>query len=222
MRYFVVSEKLSNQEDNWFTLIKKMETEVRSGGKMTSVDFLVTYIKNGCNVNAENDIGDTALTLGYGWAPIHFYSVLLKYGADPNHLCSSGMAPLNYFISANDITTFKLFLASGANPDIKEKDGLFPLKKASQLMRRDFVKELLKYKVNINNKDNMNSTALHEAALNDDLPIVVLLLGYGANALMRDKNNQIPRDLTTNDAIKQVLKKYEEHYLRASDENEEI
>lgn len=71
-----------------------------------------------------------------GWTGLHWalvrelpdvLSLLLKAGADPNHLTNTGRLPLNIAMRSGQGDSVKMLLESGADPERADTDGQTPL-----------------------------------------------------------------------------------------------
>ena len=87
---------------------------------------------------------------------------------------------------------FRLLLAAGADPNVKEENGFTALMQAINTEASDIAKALLEMKVDINAKRTDGWTALHFAASRGSKEIVELLLARGADVNLVTADGQTP------------------------------
>ena len=107
--------------------------------------------------------------------------LLLQNGADPNHEYFLGteltLAPLE------NLSSIRLLLRYGANPDSFNRGGLTALMKACKHQKADAVRVLLRYGANVNAQCPPKfdqKRAIHFAAMNGNVDILKQLLQNGA------------------------------------------
>jgi hypothetical protein len=74
------------------------------------------------------------------------------------------------------------------------------------------IKKLLDRKLDVNKQNNLGETPLHFAALSNQKEVVEFLLEQGANPTIANTDTKIPRELTTNKAIQDILHQAEEKW----------
>ena len=79
-----------------------------------------------------------------------------------------------------------MLLKYGADPNLKDPQGMTPLIHESKRGKIENVKFLLQYSVDVNIANNRNETALHWATVNQEPEIMLSLLAKGAKV---DSNN---------------------------------
>ena len=84
-------------------------------------------------------------------------------------------------VERKDSTWLAFLLQKGANPDIRDKEGLTPLMLATQLRFVDGVRILLAKGADVNDTNKQGETALIRAVQFRDAELVRLLLANGAN-----------------------------------------
>lgn len=108
--------------------------------------------------------------------------LLLSLGADPNIQDDTDKLTILFnTVINNNYDVAKLLLEKGANPNIKDKNGLTVLSLAVAKNSFYIVELLLKHKADINIKDNSNQTPLFIAVNNSNYEMIELLLIMGAN-----------------------------------------
>lgn len=94
----------------------------------------------------------------------------------------------------------------GADPSIKDEGGLEPIHNAASFGHHEVVLLLIKYKANVNAKDNWCWTPLHEACLKNKLDVVVALVRNHADISIKNLDGKAPLDLCeSNSVIKLIL-----------------
>ncbi|EAX82040.1 ankyrin repeat protein, putative [Trichomonas vaginalis G3] len=103
-----------------------------------------------------------------------------------------------------------ILISNGANPNIKDKNGYYPIHLATKLKDFDIVGFLvsnsIKYTVDVDAKNNDDKTALHVAVLNNSLRIVKLLISHGANINAVDKGNITPFQYAIRNYHREIIK----------------
>ncbi|KAI9871021.1 MAG: hypothetical protein M1830_003524, partial [Pleopsidium flavum] len=121
-------------------------------------------IEGGCDVNATDDQGQTAL---FSWTEQcnhveAFVSILLKHGANPSAIDETGSTPLHYLRRRKSEGVLNLLVKSGADIDAVSRDGRTPLiaAAAGQYLQTEIFKE---HGADFNHTDEDGNTALHFA-----------------------------------------------------------
>ncbi|XP_018579297.1 caseinolytic peptidase B protein homolog [Anoplophora glabripennis] len=136
---------------------------------------ITRFIKDGIDVNRRHHLGWTALMVATVNEQYEASELLLKAGADPNIA--------DNFINANRTAN---------------KVGLHPIE---VLMMRDE-----EFSSGLNNKATfLGFTALHYAALTNNLGIIKLLIKYGANPNLENEMGHKPVMYSNSDEIKKYL-----------------
>jgi len=117
---------------------------------------------------------------------------ILDAGADPNHKNPDGVTPLIGAAWSNNAEVVELLLARGADPDLRENHGETALMNASHNNAdARIVKALLdRSSAAINLQDFDGDTALMHAAWSGNLAAVKLLLQYGADRSLKNKEGE--------------------------------
>ena len=85
-------------------------------------------------------------------------------------------------------------LAAGANPNVRDEDGVAPLHLTARATSPETARLLLGAGANANARDEDSRTPLHRAALRGSPEMVTVLLGGGANPKVRDGDGNVPWD----------------------------
>ncbi len=99
---------------------------------------------------------------------------------------STGRAALHIVVERKDKTWLAFLLQKGANPNIRDKEGLTPLMLATQLRFVDGAKILLANNADVNDTNKQGETALIRAVQFRDSELVRLLLANGADPDLPD------------------------------------
>lgn len=94
---------------------------------------------------------------------------------------STGRGALHIVVERKDSTWLAFLLQKGANPDVRDKEGLTPLMLATQLRFVDGVRILLAKNADVNDTNKQGETALIRAVQFRDAELVRLLLANGAD-----------------------------------------
>lgn len=94
---------------------------------------------------------------------------------------SSGETALHITVARRDAMWTGFLLQKGANPNVRDKEGMTPLILATQLRFIDGVRVLLSQNANVNQTNNQGETALVRAVQLRDAELTRLLLSKGAD-----------------------------------------
>ena len=143
-----------------------------------------TLLKNGADLQARDESGDTLLMAAALNADVAVLELLLKAGADVNATNQAGATALLRAATSEDKT--RLLVATGADVKVRSHTGNDALILAArQAGNSRTVKYLLDQGVDPNVMNLFGATALMSAAAADDLDSVRLLLDRGANVNLR-------------------------------------
>jgi ankyrin repeat protein/mono/diheme cytochrome c family protein len=146
-------------------------------GDSASVDEL---LKNGADLQARNDIGDTPLMTAALYAGTDVLELLIKAGADVNATNQVGATVLLRAATSED--KVRLLVAKGADIKARSRMGNSPIILAARKPgNSSTVRFLLDHGADPNATNAFSATALMAAAAADDLDTVRLLLDKGAN-----------------------------------------
>ncbi|WP_247713435.1 ankyrin repeat domain-containing protein [Qipengyuania polymorpha] len=107
---------------------------------------------------------------------------------------SSGETALHAVVQARDLTWVKFLLQRGANPNIADKNGVYPIQIAAQLGFIEGVERLIKGGAEVDVSDSTGETPLISAVHRRDLKLIELLVEKGASADRTDNSGRSARD----------------------------
>ena len=217
------------------------QTESQSEHKLytkNDTEYLNLFCKDISKINTKDECGWTPLYRTVVSGILAATEALLNSGADPNVQTSMGETPLYQAVEMGKISHVNLLLQKGANPNIAQIDGLTPLHLAVNKQNILIIKELLKYKADPNTKNLLyQQTPLHYAIKNNVDPMILLILvQYNGDLIMKDKFGKRPLDYVSSEEMKKVLEKlkyendneietdeiYEKKKIRYNTPNKEI
>lgn len=162
-------------------------------------------VNAGAETNMPDENGDFPLTkvfFGAGSLPLEKHrlealAVLLQGGAEPNlHASGTGNTPLHLAVRRQDKWAVAMLLHKGADVNAKNSSGATPLQMTANQFRGDLSHDhaqvldlLLQAKALIDERAGaLSRTALHLAVTSGTAHAVKLLLDYGADPQLADKN----------------------------------
>ncbi len=173
-----------------------------------SAELFRIFLKSGCDANAQNHDGVTAL-MALMWA-LHNHEksgirVLLQAGANVNLCDAEGKNALSYAVLyAAGAPVVGQLLKAGADMHVRDEEGRTPLMYVgilSTMIKRDanndnaYIRALLASGVDVHARDDTGRTALMYAAENcKDPESLRLLLGAGIDAGLQDNDGHSALD----------------------------
>ncbi|XP_014294505.1 putative ankyrin repeat protein RF_0381 isoform X2 [Halyomorpha halys] len=151
--------------------------------KADNIEVLELYRGRGFDLSVKND---------FNWTPLHIAAEgchrnslvwLINNGVDVNSENSMMETPLSRSISRGHIETAIILFERGANLKHKDKRGKNFLHIANKLPLLEW---LVQNKLDINGKDNLGRTPLHDAAESFNLEKACFLLEHGADLEAQD------------------------------------
>ncbi|MDR2395177.1 MAG: ankyrin repeat domain-containing protein [Endomicrobium sp.] len=141
--------------------------------------------KKKLDINAVDKAGDTALSLALNKNYLEMAKILYKHGAKPRNMFEA--------IPIKDIESVKNFIEDTRQLMSIDKEGNTPLHTAYIYSNYEIAHLILKKKsINIDSENKNHLTASMIAAMNNDLKLISLAMGYGADILIPDRNGLTP------------------------------
>jgi ankyrin repeat protein len=150
------------------------------------------------DVNAAAPDGSTALLYATYNVDHELVRALLKRGAKANVTNHFGASPLCEAVKLGDVEMVRMLLDAHAEPDSPNQDGQTALMLASSIGSLPIAQMLVARGANVNAMENFRGqNALMWAAAESHPDIVDLLLAHGANVRLRAKDDDWPRQMTS-------------------------
>jgi len=195
-----------------YLLQEKIEISNESFLKCKNINVAEAFIKFGININIADKTNFTLLH----YACLRKYTELAKYllknGACLNAKTDYGWTPLYCSVSSVNYELSEHLLKNGANANVNLtlNGGWTPLHYTLINNHMDIFKLLLKYKADIEAKDNDGSTPLHYVK-DYNIDICRLLIDSGSNINAKDNGGKTPlhyAKLFNDDEIRNLLIKH--------------
>jgi len=148
-------------------------------------------LANKADIEAQDAGGWTALTKAVANKHPEVVVVLLKHKANVNTAMMIGRTSLHYAVMNDDKPMAKLLLANGANPNLGTSNEYDP-PPLHEALNKEMVELLLANKADVDGKDHLGCTALHDAAFFDSKEIAAALIANKADINARNKNGMTP------------------------------
>ena len=179
--------------DKFRSLLKIGKNEILFAIRSCNAKIVEKILEFGVNLNKVEDAkGQSALRIAIERNNLPIVKLLLKHGADPNHIDKLWSSPIHYTVDSEII---KELLKYGAEVDSKDSIGMTPLMRALAGEKFEIAKIFLDHGANINHCDNDGLTALHEASNTGQLETIEFLLKHGANVDAIDDEKCTPLHL---------------------------
>jgi len=150
------------------------------------------------DVNAAEPDGSTALLWATYKVDRELVRALLKAGAKANVTNKFGSSPLTEAVKVADVELVRMLLEARADPNSPNQDGQTALMLASSLGSLEIAKLLIGKGANVNAVEQFRGqTALMWAAAGNHPEVVDLLLTHRANVKLRAKDDDWPRQMTS-------------------------
>lgn len=109
----------------------------------------------------------------------------------------TGETALHAVVQRRDLTWVKFLMQRGANPNIADRNGVYPIQIAAQLGFIEGVERLIKGGAQVDVSDTTGETPLISAVHRRDLKLIEILVESGANADRTDNSGRSARDYAT-------------------------
>ena len=188
-------------------------TALMAAARAGHVASVTCLLSNGASATLhESTSGSTALMYAAASGHVECCALLLEFGANPIERDANLGSPLLCAVQHVDVLTLllehvsidPLTLIPGA--DAADATGLTPLMAAARAGQRDAIFHLLSAGASVHAQDQLGATALHAAASSGHLDAAQALLQEGgARADARDVEGRLPVDVTTSQAMRDLL-----------------
>lgn len=201
-----------------------------AAGHTESPEIISQMLKNGANVNIQDDLGGTPLlAASLSSKSPEIIKILLKNGANINIKTKEGNNALHMAVMYNchSIDVIKTLVKYGLDVNSKDNMGATPLIKAASTCKTpDILKILIDNGANINDKNDMGIDALIAASVQNDNPeIIHFLVKNGAKISPISDNKSDFKSvlafasMNNNPKVFEVVQKY---YFNNLDEEQKI
>ena len=106
----------------------------------------------------------------------------------------TGETALHAVVQRRDLTWVKFLMQRGANPNLADKNGVYPIQIAAQLGFIEGVERLIKGGADVDVSDSTGETPLISAIHRRDLKMIELLIEKGASPDRTDNSGRSARD----------------------------
>ena len=175
---------------------RMVELLVSRGAKISSlhlaahrgdIDKVRDSLKEGINVDARDEAGQTPLYYAASAGQMHIAEFLISKGAEVDAKDKIGDTPLYYAADAGWRNTAELLLNKGADVNARNQGRETPLHSAAWLGRGDVAKLLIAKGANIMAKDKWDYIPLHAAACSGLVEVTELLIAKGSDIDAKDE-----------------------------------
>ena len=204
-------------------------TALMNASQTTLPGIIPLLVEAGCDVNAQDESGWTALMFAavsnrmlHDAEELEVVAVLLRYGARVDMRSRGGRTALHPAAHRpdNKVARLKLLLAHGGDPSARDKEGQTPLHNA---IYGKAALALLEAGADPNAMDNSGQTPLTLMAMEGAASAVRALLAHGADVNVRDPEGKTPLHLIVHyedvlgSGITRLLKAGADHSARDRD-----
>lgn len=140
-------------------------------------------IEDQAMLNAQNSQSCSGLHLACKYGHLDVALTLLEKGASANTRDIGGRTPLHIAVETESEALVRMLLEAGADFENKDDLGLSPLHSAVYKRRNEaLVRILLEAGADVESKENMGLSPLLSAVTGGSIPLVRILLDFGANS----------------------------------------
>ena len=166
-------------EDGWNPLLW-----TAASNQLTIAELL---LQAGANVNAENEAGDTPLSLAVHVGNVHMLKLLLRFDPNPEpKMKISSSSPLAIAAMNGHVSIVQILVDAHADVNSKNSLGRTPLMHAALGGHKNIVSILIKRGAYVNLQDENKFSALMIAASKGYEEIANILINKGANINLQD------------------------------------
>ena len=153
------------------------------------LDLVRSVIQSGASVNCKDENDSTPLHYAAQRGLSRGVAVLVEHGADIQDTDNSGFSPFFWAIIARQEEVIAQLLSMGADACSSSADGRSAIAWVARLGQVSTAQMLLERGASIHDALNtQQTTPLEEAAASGNLPVVELLIRYGADPNYRDRD----------------------------------
>lgn len=187
-----------------------MNEQLIQAAERKELETIKRLIDEGVDINIKDSDGRTATMIATYNNDVTTAKVLIEAGADVNIQDDMKNNPFLYAGAEGYIDILKLTIKAGADPSITNRYGGTALIPASEHGYVDVIKELLtNTDTDVNHVNDLGWTALLEAIILNDgdekqQQTVQLLIDYGADVNIPDKNNVTPLQHAREEGFKEI------------------
>ena len=175
--------------------------------------IIVNYLlSQDVDVNMKSLDNETPLSAAAFVGNLKFVKSLLEKGADPKLIDDTGKSAIVYAAAKGFYGIVKILIDNGVNVNERYGNDLTVLMWASghtdDTPRKDAtktIKTLIEFKAKIDLQDDRGMTALMYAAQRNNIDAVDLLLKYGSNKLLKNKDGLMAIQIATDTKVKGIL-----------------
>ncbi len=175
-------------------------------------------LEQGCNVNAAQPDGTTALHWAVRFDNLETVDLLIRSNANVNAANRYGVMPLSLACTNGNPEIVRSLLTAGANPNAKLNGGESVLMIAARTGKRLPVESLLESGADINTKDSGKQTAIMWAAAEGHQEVVQILIETGADYQTPLKSGFTPFFFAIREGHMGVTRTFLEHGINVNEQ----
>ncbi|WP_164967702.1 ankyrin repeat domain-containing protein [Arcobacter sp. CECT 8985] len=177
---------------------------IKATKSLTQVDIISYLVNNGADINAQNDIGNSALLLSNDLKTIKY---LVNNGANINHLNNEN-ENIAFKIPLYKYDIFKFLTSNKINLNQKNNKGENLFERLYKEDNLELLELFFKNGLDINIKNSLGYRPLHYASYNNDIYLLNILIKYSNLKLnAKDINGDTPLIIATRRENINIVKK---------------
>ena len=179
-----IAQKLLEHGANINSQSKEGSTLLSTAATAGNFSLVCKLLKHGADVNLRDKISQTPL---HDASNCNIVRELIKHGASINAKDDDGNTPLHIASEHGYIPELKELLRHKASLKIRNNEGYTAIRLASSMGQALVVKEFLEHSITAK-KQVKKDCALHIAAINGQIEVVMTILEHGLEVDQRDKD----------------------------------
>ena len=187
-------------------------TPIQVATQENQLEVISWLVSSGADLYTHDNHGRSVLANAALYGKPNTVEYLIKLAPDLiENQDKQGLTPLFLACANGKLENIQCLLKHKANPfqcDNKKNTLLHIAISCKDMPTIQFIAATYPSFINMANKYNVSS--LHMAAENNNFDIISFLLEHGADANATTNDGRTPADIATNDAVKILLKKYQE------------